>query len=242
MKGSLFCFLMITFGTTIAQKNIPKLFVKESSHDFGTIIEGQIVTHNFEIQNSGSAELVISKVNASCGCTAAEPLKMKLQPDEKTVIKVEFNSENRLGPQDKFVYVFSNDPVNPEYKLSFKGVVVDRNTALKENKKPPRLKLSLSQHNFGEVEEGKIVYAKIGFKNVGIGDLVISDVKTSCGCTAALLSSKVLKPGESGNIKIELDTSNREGKLSRIVTLYSNDPEQPNQTITLFVNILKRKS
>ena len=83
---------------------------------------------------------------------------------------------------------------------------------------------------------------KISFKNDGKGVLVISDVKTSCGCAAALLSSKTLQPGESGNIRIELDTANREGKLTRTVTLYSNDSQQPNQTITLFVNIEKRKS
>ena len=234
-------FLLCFVTGIVAQINAPKISVKKNHHDFGTIVEGEVVTYKFEITNSGTSELIISQVSASCGCTAAKPDKMNLKPGEKTFVIVEFNSENRLGPQEKFVYISSNDPINPEYKLSFAGVIVDKNAAAK-NGKNPKLTLNKTSSDFGNVEEGKVVDVKISFKNDGKGVLVISDVKTSCGCTAALLSSKSLQPGESGNIRIELDTANREGKLTRTVTLYSNDPQQPNQTITLFVNIEKRKS
>lgn len=235
-------FFMLGFVTGIAaQINAPKISVKKDHHDFGTIVEGEIVTHKFEITNTGTDKLIISQVRASCGCTAAKPDKMNLKPGEKTFVKVEFNSVNRLGPQEKFIYVSSNDPIKPEYKLSFVGVIVAKNAAAK-NGKNPKLSLSKTTYDFGNVEEGKVVDTKINFKNDGSGVLLINDVKSSCGCTAALLSSKSLQPGESGNIRIELDTANREGKLTRTVTLYSNDPQQPNQTITLFVNIEKRKS
>ncbi|PKL82702.1 MAG: hypothetical protein CVV24_08745 [Ignavibacteriae bacterium HGW-Ignavibacteriae-3] len=234
--------LLLAFSSTIfAQLSAPRITAKSMNHDFGTIVEGQVVSHKYEIENKGTAELKISMVRATCGCTAAKPDKMNLKPGEKTFIQVEFNSENRLGPQDKYIYVSSNDPVNPEFKLTFTGVIVDKNAASKEGKSP-KLKLSKSSHDFGNVEEGKVVDVKVGFKNEGKSVLVISDVKTSCGCAAALLSSKSLQPGESGSLRIELDTANYEGKLTRSVTLYSNDSQQPNQTIILFVNILKRKS
>ncbi|MFA7228369.1 MAG: DUF1573 domain-containing protein [Melioribacteraceae bacterium] len=225
----------------LAQFAAPKINVKASNHDFGTIVEGQIVKHRYEIMNNGTAELKISNVRASCGCTAAKPDKMNLRPGEKTFVLAEFNSENRLGPQEKYIYVSSNDPVNPELKLGFTCVIVDKNAAAK-NGKSPKLKLLKSSYDFGNVEEGRVVDVKIGFKNEGESVLVVSDVKTSCGCTAVLLSSKSLNPGESGSIRIELDTANREGKLTRTVTFYSNDSQKPNQTITLFVNIEKRKS
>ncbi len=241
MKKIFIAFYLIAVPVLLAQLSAPKLMVKNLNHDFGTIVEGQVVSYKYEIENKGTAELRISNVSASCGCTAAKPEKMNLKPGEKTFVQVEFNSENRLGPQEKFVYISSNDPANPDLKLTFTGVVVDKNAAAK-NGKGPKLTIAKSSHDFGNVEEGKIVDLKISFKNEGEGVLVINDVKTSCGCTAALLSSKTLKPGESGTIRIELDTANREGKLTRTVTLYSNDPKQPNQTITLFVNIEKRKS
>jgi hypothetical protein len=234
----LFTFISVSF----AQLASPKISIKETNYDFGTITEGSVVNHNFEVQNVGDMDLKIAQVRASCGCTAAQPLKTELKPGEKTSIKVEFDSANRLGQQEKHVYVMSNDPVTPELNITFTTVVVDRNTQLPKDMEFSKLKLNLQNHDFGKVEEGKIVKATISFKNTGNDVLKINDVKTSCGCTAALVSSKILKPGETGSVKIELDTTGRDGELTRTVTLYSNDPKEPNQTITLFVNIIKRKS
>jgi len=242
MKRLVILLLLNIVSIMLAQNSTPKITANVTNYDFGTITEGEVVSHNFEIQNTGNADLKISNVQVSCGCTAAKPEKTELKPGEKTLIKVEFNSEARLGPQEKFVYITSNDASSSPFKLSFTGVVVDKSASVSKDGKNPKLKLSIVQHDFGTVEEGKIVQATISFKNEGKGVLQINEVKTSCGCTAALLSSKTLKPGESGNVKIELDTSNREGKLTRTVTLYTNDPQQPNQTIILFVNIEKRKS
>ena len=242
MKKIAMMFLLIIVPVVIGQNSSPKIAVKETKHDFGTIVEGELAKYNYEIQNVGNADLVINRVNASCGCTAVKPEKSLLKPNEKTTIKIEFNSSNRLGQQDKYVYVFSNDPKTPELKLSFTGVVVDKSAAVMKDGKAPRLKLEKNSYDFGNVTEGKVVETTVKFKNEGNTVLLINDVKTSCGCTAALLSSKELKPGESGTLRIDLDTANREGKLTRTVTLYSNDPQEPNHTFTLFVNIEKRKS
>jgi hypothetical protein len=232
-------FLLVS-NNIFAQK-APQIAAMSPHYDFGEILEGQVVSHTFEIQNVGDADLKIDKVRASCGCTAVQPAKTDLKPGEKTTIRAEFDSHNRMGIQNKLVYVFSNDPKNPQFQLSFNAVVVDKLSPPK-GAKVPALVLDKNEYDFGEVEEGKMVEAKIGFKNIGEGTLEIIDVKTSCGCTAALLSSKKLAPGEKGTVRIELDTAGREGKMTRTVSLYTNDPSNPTQTITLFVNIDKRKS
>lgn len=241
MKKFIMLFLLLISGNYFAQFNEPRISAKKTFHDFGTVIEGQVVTTNFEISNSGSADLMINNVQASCGCTAAQPDKNILKPGEKTSIKVEFNSASRLGPQDKSVYVMTNDPKNQNFVLKFTCVVVQKTASKPVEVKVPKLKLSTNQHDFGKVEEGKLVEVKIGLHNTGKGVLEITEVKSSCGCTAALVSSKKLNPGEKGNIRIELDTANREGSFTRTVTIYSNDPTAPNQVITLSANIQKRK-
>jgi hypothetical protein len=223
-----------------SQAKLPKIFATKPDHNFGEIFEGQIVSHSFEIVNSGTADLKIDKVQASCGCTAAQPAKKILKPGEKTTIRVEFDSANRMGVQQKYVYVFSNDQSAPQLRLSFTAIIVDKIS--NPDGKGPKLNLNTNQFDFGNVEEGKIYDTKITFSNKGNDLLEIRDVKSSCGCTAAMLSSKKLQPGESGTIRIELDTANRLGKLTRTVTLITNDPSEPNRTITLFANIEKRKS
>lgn len=232
---------IISLTNLLAQGNYPQIFSPNPHHNFGEILEGQIVDHEFEIVNKGDAELIIKDVKASCGCTAVQPSKKNLAPNEKTKIKVEFDSHGRFGQQKKYVFIYTNDPKSPYYQLSFDAVVV-RKLTTQNDSQSPKLVINKTEYNFGDVEEGKVVETNIEFKNVGVGVLEIKDVKTSCGCTAVLLSSKKLQPGETGTIKIQLDTSNRDGQLTRTVTIYSNDPNQSTQVITLLANIKKRKS
>jgi len=135
--------------------------------------------------------------------------------------------------------VFSNDPDLPQLRLSFTALIVEKIS--NPTGKVPKMKLEKNQIDFGNVEEGKIQLAKIVFQNFGSGTLEITDIKTTCDCTAALLSSKKLGPGESGTLRLELDTANRSGKLTRTVMLLTNDPTEPRHIITIFANIEKKK-
>ncbi|MCF8260592.1 MAG: DUF1573 domain-containing protein [Melioribacteraceae bacterium] len=239
----LFLLTFFLFGTLVfAQMAEPKITAENPSFDFGDIIEGTQVEHIFIVQNTGEKQLEIDRVRASCGCTAAEPEKKLLAPGEKTKIKVSFNSSGRKGTQRKYVYVSSNDPKTPELRLNFTTNVLPKEFVVDGEVKLPELKLVQSKVDFGDVVEGDIVDTEIELINNGEFDLKISDVKTSCGCTAALLSSEKLSPGEKGTLKIELDTNDRVGKMTRTITLFTNDPKNSRAVITVFANISERKS
>lgn len=103
----------------------PRLFVETRSHDLGKILEGEIVPVSWKLENRGTADLVIDRTNSSCGCTV-----VKLRDEEKVIrpggsldLKVEFNSTNRFGEQNKTIEVFSNDPLEPILKLSLRAYV-----------------------------------------------------------------------------------------------------------------------
>ncbi len=103
----------------------PKASSQQMDYDFGNIEQGKLATHNFILVNNGGDSLKIFDVHASCGCTAAKPDKNSLAPGESTNIKVEFNSTGKVGKQEKYVYVKTNDPSNPELKFKFIGNVLD---------------------------------------------------------------------------------------------------------------------
>jgi hypothetical protein len=105
-----------------------------------------------------------------------------------------------------------------------------------------KIYVQVDHFDFGKVVAGQIVKHDYEIQNTGNADLIIKNVSASCGCTAATPEKTTLKPGEKGNVRIDLDTSKREGNLTRTVTLFSNDPSEPNRTITLLVNITKKKS
>jgi len=239
MKWISTIFLIIIFSTMgLAQVVGPKISPIETNYNFGDIIEGATVSHEFMISNSGDDALQITNVRASCGCTAAKPEKNKLNPGEATFIKVDFNSSGRKGLQKKYVYIFSNDVDQPRLRLEFRANIIPRSEKDVALENAPRIVLSKTQHNFGDVKEGNIVELDVTVKNNGLSNLEIGDIKTSCGCTAVLLTKKTLGPGMSGDMKIEFDTSNRNGTLTRTVTINSNDPVNPKMTVTLMINIV----
>jgi hypothetical protein len=98
---------------------------------------------------------------------------------------------------------------------------------------PPRVVFSESVFDFGKVEQGAQVNHLFRFTNQGGQDLRIESVKTSCGCTAAVISSEVIGPGQEGTISATFDTTRFSGEKAKTVGVYSNDPLRPVTTLTL---------
>ena len=116
-------FIYLFTGFLFAQ---PKTVAHPMEYDFGDIIQDSIVTTNFVITNEGSDLLKITKVSASCGCTAAMPEKNELKAGESTNIKVTFNSKGKSGKQNKIITVETNDPKNSSIKLALNGNVIKK--------------------------------------------------------------------------------------------------------------------
>jgi hypothetical protein len=212
----------------------PKAVVQQKVHDFGDVKQGESVNTNFIVSNSGGDLLEIKDVRATCGCTVAKPDNNKLNPGESTKIGVTFNSKGRRGHQEKHIRVTTNDPENKEVVLTIKcNVVVPEKTQIEG----PKIFFPNTQHNFGKVKEGQVYQFTFNFSNKGSNILSIKDVKSSCGCAVASISQKDLKPGESATLKVELDTSKRKGRMSRTLTVISNDPEDPNKILTLYAEV-----
>ena len=83
----------------------------EYEFDFGTLTQGDAVTHMFEFTNSGDEPLIIDKRKGSCGCTVPKCPKEPIQPGEKGQIEVKFNSKGKKNQQTKKVTINANtDP------------------------------------------------------------------------------------------------------------------------------------
>jgi len=80
----------------------------KTEHDFGYVIKGEVVTYSFKITNTGSADLLISDVHTSCGCTVSRYPVDPIKPGETKEIKAIFDSEDRIGFQNKRITVLTN--------------------------------------------------------------------------------------------------------------------------------------
>ena|SRR6188768_1327639 len=91
---------------------LPVFQFKEESFDFGSITDGESVSHDFNFTNTGKSDLLISSANGSCGCTVPEYPKDAIKPGKQGVIKVTFNSKDKSGMQHKTVTLIANTVPN----------------------------------------------------------------------------------------------------------------------------------
>ncbi|SRR5579875_298011 len=101
----------------------PHIAAPAPSYDFGTVLEGTPVKHEFTIRNTGQADLIIGHVQTSCGCTVAQSDKKRLAPGEETQLPVTFDTRHERGHASRRIDVYTNDPQTPDLALEIQGVV-----------------------------------------------------------------------------------------------------------------------
>lgn len=89
---------------------------EKTTHNFGQIYAGEIVTYTFTFTNTGTAPLLILDTYTSCGCTVGDYSRQPIAPGEKGRINVQFNSAGRSGYQSQAVTIITNAP-QPETRL-----------------------------------------------------------------------------------------------------------------------------
>jgi hypothetical protein len=101
----------------------PQIQAANPVYDFGQVVEGTRVKHEFTVKNNGKADLIIGQVQSSCGCTVAQSDKKRLSPGEETQLPVTFDTSHERGHASRRIDVYTNDPVTPDLALTVQGVI-----------------------------------------------------------------------------------------------------------------------
>jgi hypothetical protein len=95
----------------------------QTTYDFGKIKKSVPVSHQFKFTNNGSEPLVISSVQASCGCTVTEYTKDPVAPGSEGFVKATYNAAH-AGTFNKTVTINANTE-NAVVVLTIKGEVIN---------------------------------------------------------------------------------------------------------------------
>ncbi|MDD4756797.1 MAG: DUF1573 domain-containing protein [Prolixibacteraceae bacterium] len=101
----------------------------------------------------------------------------------------------------------------------------------------PAAKFSESSHDFGNMKQGEKKEHTFMLSNDGKADLIIRNVRSSCGCTAVAPSKKVIAPGESAPVKVTFDSRGKRGRQSKSITVITNDPKSPTNVLRISCNV-----
>lgn len=93
--------------------------------------------------------------------------------------------------------------------------------------------------DYGTVLQNSDGVRQFTFTNTGDAPLVITEIKTSCGCTVPSYSKAPILPGETGQLDIKYDTR-RLGAFTKTVTVISN-AESGNKILKIKGNIIASK-
>jgi len=100
----------------------------------------------------------------------------------------------------------------------------------------PRAVIVEAVADLGDIVRGDQATHDFIIRNEGTAPLEITEVRPSCGCTVAEFDHTI-PPGGTGTIHAKLDTSGIRGGASKMITVYTNDPETPELQLTMMVKV-----
>jgi hypothetical protein len=219
-----------------AQGTKPRAVFKATSHDFGKVKQGDVVSHDFTFRNEGGAPLVVERIETTCGCTAALVSEKRIAPGQDGRIKTTFDTRGYSGRLTRYLYLVSNDAENPRRELS---VVADIEV-------PPSARIDIDRYNvdMGIVLEGEAPAATIVVKSTGERELKVEmaheNVKFFSG-GRPLAQSIALPVGESREVELRFPPQTRPGLQRDYVLVKSNDPVRSTLSIYVSRYVVTRK-
>jgi uncharacterized membrane protein len=96
----------------------------------------------------------------------------------------------------------------------------------------PAITFDKAEHDFGEIENGTPVETVFSYTNTGKVPLVITDIKSTCGCTVPKdWSREPLEPGASSSFTVKFNGKGT-NRVSKTVTITANT-EKGNETVKI---------
>ncbi|TRZ41446.1 DUF1573 domain-containing protein [Robertkochia solimangrovi] len=85
--------------------------------------------------------------------------------------------------------------------------------------------------DYGEIAQGSDGVRIFEFTNTGNAPLIITSVKSTCGCTIPKKPEEPILPGKMGKIEVKYDT-NRPGHIRKTIMVTSN-ADTPNVSLKI---------
>ena len=96
-----------------------------------------------------------------------------------------------------------------------------------------------AKFKYGEVEEGSIVTHDFKFTNTGKAPLIISNAKSTCGCTVPQWPKEPIAVGETGVINVRFDTKGKKKYNTKPVFITANT--HPAETRIFLIGSVKER-
>lgn len=219
------------------------LRIKYRGLNVGKITTEKPAVKKFEVYNQGDKPLQFNKKNIEAPkyvTIAFEPQTLPAKGRGHIIVTYDAAAKGELGWITDNIVFFTNEQEPADRKvLTLSATIEEYFPPMTESElsKAPRLLVDRTNHEFGNVRQGNIVETEFTLTNNGRSDLTIRETKANCGCTVSTPEKNTLAPGESAKLKVSFNSEGRRGTQYKTVTIFSNDPTSPTQTLTLKASV-----
>lgn len=222
-------------------RKIGKLRVKTNHVSFSQMKENDRETKELEVVNDTDKPIEIGfrRVPDHLEVTA-EPKNIPAKGKGKLKIIYDAKKANTYGFTSNRIYLSidgSNDyrasvGVSATIEEDFSHLTAD------ELASAPVVNFSEMKYDFGEMRQGEKKDHTFMLSNEGKSDLIIRNIRSSCGCTAVAPGKKVIPPGETAPVKVTFNSRGKRGRQSKSITVITNDPKTPTNRLRISCNII----
>ncbi|GAP67652.1 hypothetical protein BA6E_10195 [Bacteroidales bacterium 6E] len=222
-------------------REIGVLRAQRNHISFPTIKMSEVKTETLELLNDTDKPV-------SVGFRTVPPhIKATVNPATipakgKGVLTVEYDAKaaNTYGFASHRIYLSLNGSNDYKSSIGISATIEEDFSALSaaEMANAPVVNFNTLSYDFGDIKQGEKKEYTFELANKGKRDLVIRNVRSSCGCTAVSPSKNVIGAGETAPIKVVFDSTGKKGRQSKTVTVITNDPKTPTTTLRVSTNII----
>lgn len=161
-----------------------------------------------------------------------EPAEVKPGEKGKMVINYNASKVQSYGYNVDRIYISVDDIKESSMTFSVAANIEEDFSSLTAEQKAnaPVASFNSLVHDFGVLRMGQTISHTFKLTNNGKSDLLIRNVKTSCGCTTTK-NANVAKPGETIDFTVTFNSTGKRGRQNRSLTVITNDPN--NSSIVL---------
>ena len=258
----LFLLALMGFGLQAQQPADHRIKFESTSHDFGTLTQGDPCSFTFKFTNTSDAPVKLTNVKASCGCTTPKWSREPIAPGESSEIPVKYDS-NRIGAFNKSIRVTYEGSAQP-IVLFIKGKINAKEGTTKTNPASPKPPLAQTPPpkppkpviNYGIVR-GALSFEKVienvrtitseesetvayRFKNNSKEVVSIMKEKTQSDPGVMVeFGATTLQPGQESSFEVTVDgkamkaNNVADGYFCKRITFYTSEPTNNEKIVTL---------
>ncbi|MDD2583530.1 MAG: DUF1573 domain-containing protein [Bacteroidales bacterium] len=222
-------------------ENYNGLSFRKSYIDFGSIAKDNVNSLVIEVANTSNKKIEVTFTNLKEGLSIKpNPIVIEANKRDNLVFTIDTYKTKEWGKS-----TFSNDitvngkKVNDKELKIYASIRDNFSNLTKEEKNSAPLPMAgSSSYNFGEIKQGDLVKTSFRVRNLGRRDLLIRKVESELSNINAKYPN-IIAPRETGVIEITVNTSEKIGEQTFLVSVISNSPSRPVMNFVLTGHIVQ---